>query len=1040
MSDIKAKLQGLEEETAEIAAQLEQARQAEDYDACKSLKKRLDAVEKKRARAEEKVRAAEEKRKRTSGRRRPFGPKRPSGAEPLPSPADARVRVIQPKESTKRLMGYEVLHEDGIMRGAGKLYSIALAVDDVNYIGCRAEEQEFVRESWATYLDSLDHSVHLEICLKTRRMDSDVFYDRISMKHVSGDEGGNVLRDEYNAWIREKMNSASRSMDRTRTVVISIEAETYAEAAPLLAHEAEHFTRFIRDLGSDATIQDGQARMDDLCSYTRQDDAPGTQSFEAIHESIGLTTLDLTAPTRAIRLDDGRGDSRMVIGRRWVKTYAMTLDGYGKTMKDSFISDLTSLPYDLSVTWHIRPWETAAAMSAAEAHYSSITEENNAFKLNRSRPERGYFIDDDNLPPAMREAQLEALAFRNDLGTDLESAFGVTTVVCVMGRDEQELEQACGDVEKVFQAHRKPLPDSWSALREQSFATALPTGSCLVPYDRTLTTRPLSQMLMFASTEVFDEGGFLMGINADTRNFIVYNPVLHEHTNSFVLAEPRSGKSFNVKQTKYMQTHLLYPEDDVIGIDPEGELVLTTRAAGGQVVDISDASRDHVNPFDISLDYDASDPDKTSNPIPAKISFIQSLVHMMISKPTDKMVNLIDRACVMIYQKWLEDPCPENMPTFQDLYDYVISTSIDPKDSAAELADVLYRYMEGSLNVFNHKTSVQLEKNLVVFDISSLSSTLKPLALLIIMEHIWVRVTANRRRGKRTWLIVDEFQLLLSDDQAVDQFDRFFSRGGKWDLYLTAITQNVERVLANEKTYYMLQNSPFITLFAQSPASARVLKELLDLSDSQAKSLTTAGKGQGLYWFKNKVLRFDFTMSKKTCPTLCQLFSTTPEDIKRYRVERARAEALRADLPEADLEEPEETPAEQTAVMGRVDESMVPEVGSRRPFPSRAGGPTVSEDAGETPVNRENGPENAFIEPSPAAPRYVADTIHRDPVSRDSMPDFIGEAASSYETDSGEDLGDLFAGSVAAAVAYEPGDENGFVDARKSIKVKDQED
>ena len=288
--------------------------------------------------------------------------------------------------------------------------------------------------------------------------------------------------------------------------------------------------------------------------------------------------------------------------------------------------------------------------------------------------------------------------------------------------------------------------------------------------------------------------------------------------------------------------------------------------------------------------------------------------------PRVDILEMCIRDSVMIYQKWLEDPCPENMPTFQDLYDYVISTSIDPKDSAAELADVLYRYMEGSLNVFNHKTSVQLEKNLVVFDISSLSSTLKPLALLIIMEHIWVRVTANRRRGKRTWLIVDEFQLLLSDDQAVDQFDRFFSRGGKWDLYLTAITQNVERVLANEKTYYMLQNSPFITLFAQSPASARVLKELLDLSDSQAKSLTTAGKGQGLYWFKNKVLRFDFTMSKKTCPTLCRLFSTTPEDIKRYRIERARAEALRADLPEADLEEPEEAPAEQTAVMGRLDE------------------------------------------------------------------------------------------------------------------------
>lgn len=816
-------------------------------------------------------------------------------------------KLVEPRDSTKRVLAYEQLHEDGVMRVAKGCYSIALDVDDVNFIGCRPEEQAFVVYCWRSYLDGLDHELSLQVCLKTRAIDEDVFYDSIALRPVSGDERGNELREEYNAWIREQMGSSSRSMRRTRTVVISVEADTYREAVPTLMHESERFIRFMRDLGSDARLMDGQQRLDDLCSYTRQDDAAGTQRFEAVRESLGLTTLDLAAPTRIVRVEDGRGDARMIVGRRWVKTYSLQLDGYGKTMHDSFIADISSLPYDISISWHVRPWETAAAISAAEAHYNAITEENNAFKLNRSRPDRGYFVDDDNLPPAMLTAQREAAAFRDALtgegkaDADPDRAFGVTTVVSVMGRDEAELTEACRAVEKAFQEHRKPIPDAWSAMREQAFSTVLPTGSCLVPYDRTLNSEPLSRMLMFASAEVFDDGGLLLGVNADTRSFIVYNATLHEHTNSFVLAAPRSGKSFNVKQTRLMQNHLIHPEDDVIGIDPEGELTETVLAAGGQVVDISETSADHVNPLDISLNYDALDPTKSADPVPAKVSFLQTLIHMMSGSVTDEMVNIVDRAGKYIYADWCENPCDENVPTLQDLYDYLRDPEI-ASPASMELSNLIERYVQGTLGVFNHHTTVHLDRNLVAFNISNLSDTLKPIALLVILEHIWVRVTANRRRGRRTWLIVDEFQLLLNDEYAVDQFDRFFSRGGKWDLYITAITQNVERVLANEKTYMMLQNSPFITLLAQSNASAKVLQELLELSDAQTKTLTTARKGEGLYWFKNKVIHFDFRMSPKTCPRLCDLFSTTPEEIKRRR-QRQMAEAVqrRADEAAADV-------------------------------------------------------------------------------------------------------------------------------------------
>lgn len=842
------------------------------------------------------------------------------------------VKLVQPKWSTTKLVPYELLTVDGVMRIDSETYSIALRVDDVNYQGARPEDQYLVREAWAGYLDSLDHTVRLGIFIMNKRVSPEEFASDLLFREVPGDERGNVLRREYNAWTRSMLAKSSRSVRRDRIITIAVSADTLERAVPRLSQEADSFLRFIRDLGSDAHVLDGQQRLDIIQTMTRQDDGPGTANFERLSGTVGLTTRELVAPSSVLTADGYRGDPRMIIGRRWVKTYDVTLDGYGKTMKDSFISDLTGLPYDLTVAWHIRPWEFSAAISAAENHLHEITEENNTYQFNTSRPEVGYFVDQNNMPPAMREAQEDAEAFRDDLESAEMHAFGVTTVVTVQGRTETELEEACREVEKVFSTHRKPYPDSWRALREESFSTALPIGAPYIPYERTLTTDPLSHMLMFVAAEMNDPGGNIMGLNAETRSFIVYDPVSHEHTNSFTLAQPRSGKSFNSKITRIIPVHLKHPDDDVITIDPEGEYVTPTEYLGGQVIRIAENSGDFINPLDISLAYGSDDPETKSSPVPAKVSFIQSLVRMMASSVNDAQANVLDAAAAYAYNRYLDDPRPVNLPTLQDIYDFLMSEQGSDMRDARDLAKLIRRYVTGTLSLFNHPTNVNLQSNLVCFDLHELSSELKPLALLIILDHIWVRVSANRRAGRRTWLIIDEFQLLLDSPYARSQIDRFFTRGGKWDFYINAITQNLSRVLNSEETRYMFQNSPFVTILQQTSDLLPDFQELFNLSESQTKVLATAHPGEGLYVFKNRVVHFDFQIDSKICPTLYDICTTRPADIKRRA---ARPVSAGPDV--GSLDEPDDDPSSNSRSrreeIGRCVPSPAHMAPSPRPLP-----------------------------------------------------------------------------------------------------------
>ena len=685
-----------QEEIDDLRAEIEEARRIHDYAQAKKLQKKLQKIE----------------RKASKGK--------------------PTARSVERKDSTRRIVPFDALSEGGIMRRDAGHYQCAIEVDDVNYIAARAAEQEDVRILWGDYLNSLDHNIEVHIYLDNHKVDDEVFLKSLKMSPVAGDSDGNVLRAEFDAYCRDKLNGSSRAMRRTRTVVITVAADTREKAAPVLTREAERLIRTMRDLESDARMLSGQDWLDRITTHTHPDDAEGVIDLRESARAVGIGSRDLAAPSSIVRIGERADDSRMLVaGRRWVQSYVMTLEGYGNSMRDTFITDLARLPYDISVSWHIKPWATDVAISAAERHLREITEENDNYKMSRSRPERGYFIDDENLPSSMRDARDEAQAYRDDLVRNDERNFSIVTVVTAEAKDEEELDEACKQIEAVFSVHRKPKPDSWGNLREQMYTASLPIGVCDLPYARTLTTEPLSHMIMWASAELMDDGGMIMGINPTTNAFETYDPTRYEHTNSFTFGQPGSGKSMTAKLTRIIQTHLRHPDDDVIIIDPENEYAAVTQKLGGQVIDIHEGSPDHINPLDISASYGAENPDTVSDPVPAKVSFLQALVHMMASSITDTQKNLLDQAGKYVYAAWQQDQRPENIPTLRDVYDYLNAIEGEVAPDAHHLATLIKRYVVGTLNAFAHPTNVDIDNHLVDLVFSKISRELRPIAMLV---------------------------------------------------------------------------------------------------------------------------------------------------------------------------------------------------------------------------------------------------------------------------------------------------------------------
>ena len=442
----------------------------------------------------------------------------------------------------------------------------------------------------------------------------------------------------------------------------------------------------------------------------------------------------------------------------------------------------------------------------------------------------------------------EAKNILRDLQSRNERMFLLTFLVVNIADTKQKLDNDVFRASSVAQKYNCQLT-RLDFQQEQGLVSALPLGVNQIKIQRGLTTSSVSIFVPFISQELFQGGEALYyGLNATSGNMILADRKQLKTPNGLILGTPGSGKSFSAKRE--ILNVFLVTTDDIIICDPEAEYFPLVHRLGGQVIKISPTSSQYVNPMDMSLNYSEDD-----NPLALKSDFILSFCELAAGgrnglEPVEK--TLIDRAVRTVYRPYLADPKPENVPILGDLYDEIKQ---QPEPEAQRIAAALELYVHGSLNVFNHRTNVDINNRLVCFDIKELGKQLKNLGMLVIQDQVWNRVTVNRSEGKATRYYVDEFHLLLRGEVgswSVEIWKRF----RKWGGIPTGITQNIKDLLASAEIENIFENSDFIYLLNQASGDRKILCERLNISNQQAAHISNSGPGQGLIFFGNVILPF----------------------------------------------------------------------------------------------------------------------------------------------------------------------------------------
>ena len=381
--------------------------------------------------------------------------------------------------------------------------------------------------------------------------------------------------------------------------------------------------------------------------------------------------------------------------------------------------------------------------------------------------------------------------------------------------------------------------------------SCLPLAHNLIDIRRALTTSSTAIFVPFTTQELFQSGkeALYYGLNALSSNLIMVDRKALKNPNGLILGTPGSGKSFSAKRE--IANAFLVTDDDVIICDPEAEYTALVKRFDGQVIHISPSSTQYVNPMDINLNYFEED-----NPIALKADFILSLCELVVGgkeglQPIEKTV--IDRCVHQIYQKYFEDPVPENMPLLEDLYNALLAQE---EKEAHHVATALEIYVKGSLNLFNHRTNVDIDNRLVCYDIKELGKQLKKLGMLIVQDQVWGRVTANRSAGKATRYYMDEFHLLLKEEQTAAYSVEIWKRFRKWGGIPTGITQNVKDLLSSHEVENIFENSDFVYMLNQAAGDRQILAKQLNISPHQLSYVTHSGEGEGLLFYGNVILPF----------------------------------------------------------------------------------------------------------------------------------------------------------------------------------------
>ena len=733
---------------------------------------------------------------------------------------------------------FQRMFEDGTCRVRPGYYTRTIQYQDINYQLAQQEDKTAIFEEWCSFLNFFDSSIHFELSFVNTATDSADFEKSIRIPYQQ--DGFDDVRAEYSQMLRQQLSKGNNGLTKTKFLTYGIEGDSMAQVKPRLEHIQNDLMNNFHRLGVLAKPLDGTERLRLMHGMLNMD---GANKFHFNWKDLvpsGLSVKDAIAPTALAFKNSRTFQMGGIFGA------VSFLNITASDLSDQLLKDFLDMDSSQIVTMHIQSVDQNKAIKTikhtiTELDRSKIEEQKKAVRA-------GY--DMDVLPSDLATYGRDAKALLKELQSQNERMFLVTFLVLNTGKTEQELETNVFQAVSIAQKHNCELC-RLDFQQEQGLMSSLPLADCQIEIQRGLTTSSTAIFVPFTTQELFDNGkeSLYYGLNALSNNLIMVDRKKLKNPNGLILGTPGSGKSFSAKRE--IANAFLVTDDDVIVCDPEAEYTALVKKFEGQVIKISPSSTQYINPMDINANYSEED-----NPIALKADFILSLCELIVGgkeglQPVEKTV--IDRCVHQIYQNYFENPVPENMPVLQDLYEALLRQ--DEKE-AHHVATALEIYVTGSLNLFNHRTNVDINNRLVCYDIKELGKQLKKIGMLVVQDQVWGRVTANRNAGKATRYYMDEFHLLLKEEQTAAYSVEIWKRFRKWGGIPTGITQNVKDLLSSREVTNIFENSDFIYMLNQAAGDRQILADQLNISPHQLSYVTHSGEGEGLLFYGNVILPF----------------------------------------------------------------------------------------------------------------------------------------------------------------------------------------
>ena len=733
---------------------------------------------------------------------------------------------------------FQRMFPDGICRVTDRYYTKTIQFQDINYQLAQQEDKTAIFEEWCSFLNFFDSSIHFELSFMNMSTDADAFEKSIRIPYQN--DGFDDVRAEYGMMLRQQLQKGNNGLTKTKYLTFGIEADSMKQAKPRLDHiEVDLMNNFHR-LGVAAKLLDGKERLQLMHSMFHMGDQEKFRFDWKWLPKSGLSVKDYIAPTSF-----AFPGSRIF---RMGKLYgAMSyLQITASDISDQLLKDFLDMDSSEIVTMHIQSVDQNKAIkqikhTITELDRSKIEEQKKAVRA-------GY--DMDIIPSDLATYGNDAKSLLKELQSQNERMFLLTFLVLNTGSTKQELETNVFQANSIAQKHNCNLR-RLDYQQEQGLMSSLPLAYNQIEIQRGMTTSSTAIFVPFTTQELFQDGkeALYYGLNALSNNLIMVDRKKLKNPNGLILGTPGSGKSFSAKRE--ITNAFLTTSDDIIVCDPEAEYAALVTRLKGQVIKISPSSTQYINPMDINSNYSEED-----NPIALKSDFILSLCELVVGgkeglQPVEKTV--IDRCVHQIYQTYFENPVPERMPILEDLYNALLKQE---EKEARHVATALEIYVKGSLNLFNHRTNVDVNNRFVCYDIKELGKQMKKIGMLIVQDQVWGRVTANRSAGKCTRYYVDEFHLLLKEEQTAAYSVEIWKRFRKWGGCPTGITQNVKDLLTSREVENIFENSDFIIMLNQAAGDRQILANTLNISPHQLSYVTHSGEGEGLLFYGNVILPF----------------------------------------------------------------------------------------------------------------------------------------------------------------------------------------